>query len=277
MYEDEEHPWGAPPPAPSHSVASTVATSSQAGVGGERDEASSRQTPGFDSNAEAGFAADPYVASPFARQAPHSDRTFSGASRGSGANLFGGDEERESEYDGGSRNGFASASAAAAAASVPPPAPEKPAGGMPPAPSAFASKTFQSHNPSSLMPSHGSISQQTSNTAQAPQLTPGYPMPQSYSTPAASYSPFARVDSLNTRKESVEEMYGVPENFLEVEVRNAMTHGEWAAGAGSIACQRTAYCCSSVCLGFGRKMYTDYEIVTRVGAGHRLARKTTFA
>ncbi|PWN28506.1 sorting nexin-3 [Jaminaea rosea] len=34
-------------------------------------------------------------------------------------------------------------------------------------------------------------------------------------------------------------MYGVPENFLEVEVRNPMTHG------------------------FGRKMYTDYEIVTR--------------
>ncbi|KDN52399.1 sorting nexin-3 [Tilletiaria anomala UBC 951] len=34
-------------------------------------------------------------------------------------------------------------------------------------------------------------------------------------------------------------MYGVPENFLEVEVKNAMTHG------------------------FGRKQYTDYEIVTR--------------
>ncbi|PWN89667.1 PX-domain-containing protein [Acaromyces ingoldii] len=61
-------------------------------------------------------------------------------------------------------------------------------------------------------------------------------MPQSY---ASAYSPFARVESLNTRKENVEEMYGVPENFLEVEVRNAMTHG------------------------YGRKMYTDYEIVTR--------------
>ncbi len=34
-------------------------------------------------------------------------------------------------------------------------------------------------------------------------------------------------------------MYGVPENFLEVEVRNPLTHG------------------------VGRKMYTDYEIVTR--------------
>lgn len=34
-------------------------------------------------------------------------------------------------------------------------------------------------------------------------------------------------------------MYGVPENFLEVEVRSPMTHG------------------------IGRKMYTDYEIITR--------------
>ena len=57
---------------------------------------------------------------------------------------------------------------------------------------------------------------------------------------ASSYSPFARVDSLHTRKETPEDMYGVPENFLEVEVKNAMTHG------------------------FGRKQYTDYEIVTRV-------------
>jgi len=78
------------------------------------------------------------------------------------------------------------------------------------------------------MPSHPALmsnNAQGSGAQHAPQLTPGYPMPQSYSTPTAAYSPFARVDSLNTRKESVEEMYGVPENFLEVEVRNAMTHG----------------------------------------------------
>lgn len=37
----------------------------------------------------------------------------------------------------------------------------------------------------------------------------------------------------------MEDMYGVPENFLEVEVRNPLTHG------------------------VGRKMYTDYEIITR--------------
>ncbi|KAE8271263.1 hypothetical protein A4X09_0g1091 [Tilletia walkeri] len=57
--------------------------------------------------------------------------------------------------------------------------------------------------------------------------------------PATPYSPFARVDSLNTRRETLEEMYGVPENFLEVEVKDPITHG------------------------FGRKAYTDYEIVTR--------------
>jgi len=63
--------------------------------------------------------------------------------------------------------------------------------------------------------------------------------PQTPVAPPTPYSPFARVDSLNTRRETLEEMYGVPENFLEVEVKNPITHG------------------------FGRKMYTDYEIVTR--------------
>lgn len=42
-----------------------------------------------------------------------------------------------------------------------------------------------------------------------------------------------------TRHQTAEELYGVPENFLEIEVRNPMTHG------------------------LGRKMYTDYEIVCR--------------
>ena len=37
-----------------------------------------------------------------------------------------------------------------------------------------------------------------------------------------------------------DEMYAVPESFLEIEVRNPMTHGA------------------------GRKMYTDYEIVCMV-------------
>lgn len=37
-----------------------------------------------------------------------------------------------------------------------------------------------------------------------------------------------------------DEMYAVPESFLEIEVRNPMTHG------------------------VGRKMYTDYEIVCMV-------------
>lgn len=54
-----------------------------------------------------------------------------------------------------------------------------------------------------------------------------------------SYSPFARVESLGPHPATAEDIYGVPENFLEVEVRNPRTHGH------------------------GRKMYTDYEVVTR--------------
>ncbi|KAL1915513.1 uncharacterized protein VTP21DRAFT_6637 [Calcarisporiella thermophila] len=44
---------------------------------------------------------------------------------------------------------------------------------------------------------------------------------------------------LQSKEQSVEDMYGAPENFLEIEVRNPVTHG------------------------FGRKMYTDYEIVCK--------------
>jgi hypothetical protein len=54
-----------------------------------------------------------------------------------------------------------------------------------------------------------------------------------------------------------DEMYAVPESFLEIEVRNPMTHG------------------------VGRKMYTDYEIVCMVrlplfgrGAGAEVGRQT---
>jgi len=43
----------------------------------------------------------------------------------------------------------------------------------------------------------------------------------------------------DTRQQSFDEIYGPPENFLEIEVRNPRTHG------------------------IGRQMYTDYEIVCR--------------
>lgn len=109
-------------------------------------------------------------------------------------------------------------------------------------PASQGASRFQSHTPSTLLPHEpaGFTSQHSSDYGTAPrQLAPGYPLPASnYTVPA--YSPFARVDSLSTpRRETVEDMYGVPENFLEVEVRNPLTHG------------------------VGRKMYTDYEIVTR--------------
>ncbi|EEB90189.1 hypothetical protein MPER_11638 [Moniliophthora perniciosa FA553] len=61
----------------------------------------------------------------------------------------------------------------------------------------------------------------------------------------AAVSPFARVGTFDEgpgllgRSQTIEEMYSVPESFLEIEVRNPQTHG------------------------FGRKMYTDYEIVCK--------------
>ncbi|CAB4401328.1 unnamed protein product [Rhizophagus irregularis] len=50
---------------------------------------------------------------------------------------------------------------------------------------------------------------------------------------------FEATSRLQMKEQTIDEMYGVPENFLEIEVRNPQTHG------------------------FGRKMFTDYEIVCR--------------
>ncbi|WOO85001.1 Sorting nexin-3 [Vanrija pseudolonga] len=80
---------------------------------------------------------------------------------------------------------------------------------------------------------------QSSFAPQVPAHTP---------SPDATHSPFARVDSsqritfsdmarLAGRPQTFDEMYAVPESFLEIEVRNPLTHG------------------------VGRKMYTDYELV----------------
>ncbi|KAJ1731344.1 Sorting nexin-3 [Coemansia biformis] len=52
-----------------------------------------------------------------------------------------------------------------------------------------------------------------------------------------SFSPSMRPSTM--REQTAEEQYGAPENFLEIEVKNPMTHGS------------------------GRKMYTDYEIICR--------------
>ncbi|CAG8534692.1 11549_t:CDS:2 [Funneliformis caledonium] len=50
---------------------------------------------------------------------------------------------------------------------------------------------------------------------------------------------FDATSRLQMKEQTIDEMYGIPENFLEIEVRNPQTHG------------------------FGRKMFTDYEIVCR--------------
>jgi sorting nexin-3/12 len=47
-----------------------------------------------------------------------------------------------------------------------------------------------------------------------------------------------------------DEMYAVPESFLEIEVRNPQTHGR-------LSVKTSAHRCT----GIGRKQYTDYEIV----------------
>ncbi|KAG8953491.1 Sorting nexin-3 [Tulasnella sp. 424] len=52
-------------------------------------------------------------------------------------------------------------------------------------------------------------------------------------------SPFARIESRPITQPTPDEIYSVPESFLEIEVRNPQTHG------------------------FGRKMYTDYEVQCR--------------
>ncbi|KAI7865716.1 sorting nexin-3 [Spinellus fusiger] len=53
------------------------------------------------------------------------------------------------------------------------------------------------------------------------------------------FQSFQTLVSPVTREQTIEERYGIPENFLEVDVRDPQTHG------------------------LGRKVYTDYEIVCR--------------
>lgn len=225
LYEDEEHPWGPPPVAPSVPPRDSSFTASTSA-----DELHTASGEGAGSSAFGTGFEDPYVASPFARQPSHSHTNTNIHSQGSKLlqepdqrqdSLFGGGFAQERHVDQEDGHGFANGA-------MPPPTPGK--SEPQPQPSAFGTRTFQSHTPSSMLPSPTGASAQFAQQGQ--QLTPGYPMPQSYSSPVASYSPFARVDSLNTRKEAVEDMYGVPENFLEVEVRNPMTHGTSAVVPG---------------------------------------------
>ncbi|KAI9029387.1 sorting nexin, putative, required to maintain late-golgi resident enzymes in their proper location [Hyaloraphidium curvatum] len=51
--------------------------------------------------------------------------------------------------------------------------------------------------------------------------------------------PWTPVGNLEPRNQSAEERYGIPENFLEIEVRDPLTHGQ------------------------GKNRFTDYEIVLR--------------
>lgn len=107
---------------------------------------------------------------------------------------------------------------------------------------------YQNHQQQQSYDQSSYFAQQPS-TQQQQNITPNNVNPPPASPPIqVTHSPFARSDSsqrmtfsdmarMAGRPQTFDEMYAVPESFLEIEVRNAMTHG------------------------VGRKMYTDYEIV----------------
>jgi len=64
----------------------------------------------------------------------------------------------------------------------------------------------------------------------------------------------------------IEEMYSIPESFLEIEVRNPQTHGTFVALSAPTVSRSVRILTRIDCTGFGRKMYTDYEVVCRVWA-----------
>lgn len=280
LYEDEEHPWGPPPATLASTTNSNTSTGGGLGGGGETQSSSdltdrealmggfgNPSTNAYTNDLDGGFASDPYIASPFARQTSYNNGSSGGrgitsvgsssraaehddlfgrqgrdeglsssgygenGKRSASSNLYGSEDQHG--FGSTANNGFnspqgqpRSAPAFGQQGSSTAQGFDKP---VPQPSSAFNQRTFQSHNPSSVMPNSGPLGGNAGQDGYGTQsngpaqLTPGYPMPQSYSTPT-NYSPFARVE--NTRKESVEDMYGVPENFLEVEVRNPMTHGE---------------------------------------------------
>ncbi|SAM04813.1 hypothetical protein [Absidia glauca] len=66
--------------------------------------------------------------------------------------------------------------------------------------------------------------------------------------------------SASERRQTIKERYAVPENFLEVEVKDPMTHGIARHTNKEI---HILYSPLYIFLGVGRKMYTDYEIICR--------------
>ncbi|CCU97866.1 unnamed protein product [Malassezia sympodialis ATCC 42132] len=96
--------------------------------------------------------------------------------------------------------------------------------------------SFQDEDPMRNWGTTGTFSQGTDDTAEVMENSQNFLSGASTTT---SYSPFARVETTAPRADAPEDIYGVPENFLEVEVRNPRTHG------------------------VGRKMFTEYEVVTR--------------
>ncbi|KAL2258351.1 hypothetical protein VTK26DRAFT_8372 [Humicola hyalothermophila] len=98
------------------------------------------------------------------------------------------------------------------------------------------------------MPAATEQQQQQAQQPTQPQKSPTSPTSSSSTTSTTAAAAAAAAARLHrpilqsipdTRPQSFDEIYGPPENFLEIEVRNPRTHG------------------------VGRHMYTDYEIVCR--------------
>ncbi|CAO3614778.1 unnamed protein product [Cunninghamella echinulata] len=70
-------------------------------------------------------------------------------------------------------------------------------------------------------------------------------------SPTPRFQAFQSMAGPITREQTIEERYGIPENFLEIEVKNPLTHG------------------------FGRKMFTDYEIVCKIKSDNVLERESS--
>lgn len=84
------------------------------------------------------------------------------------------------------------------------------------------------------------------------------------STGQHKFQSFQTMTGASTRDQTIEERYGIPENFLEIEVKNPQTHGMVFFFPSSLVLYQFSFTNKHCLLGFGRKMYTDYEILCRV-------------
>lgn len=224
--EDEVDPWG-PPPSSTNNNSSTTSTSTSIPTGNLYSSTSSPPQSKFNQNAyqESSPSSrfnDSYISNPSYNSQPQPDNYNQPQS-----NYYSNQQSTSSQspYNsgavgvGGGGGGYDDAAPTTSPyyQSQPPQPQQQP----PPQQQAYQpySHQGQPNRPSPFA------------SASSPSIRPpGPPQGSSFrkgpSAPAPVYSPFARVESLNNHRDNnTEDMYGVPENFLEVEVRNPTTHG----------------------------------------------------